>query len=127
VNHFVKKYSAKAGKKIKRIPKKVMRSLQAYYWPGNVRELENIIERAVVLTDSSILKLDKLFDHTLNSKKLGKYLTLKENEQSLIISALKDSNWVIEGENGAAARLDIAPSTLRDRMKKYGLKKRFSP
>jgi transcriptional regulator with GAF, ATPase, and Fis domain len=123
VNHFVKKYSTKMGKEIKSIPLDVMSDLQAYHWPGNVRELENIIERAVILSSGSNLEItEELLEHS--SKPQVDYLrTLKENERAFIIKVLEEADWVIQGKRGAAARLDIAPSTLRDRMRKYGIKK----
>jgi PAS domain S-box-containing protein len=124
VNHFIKKYSAKIGKKIESIPLNIMESIQAYHWPGNVREFENIIERAVVLTDCSTLQLDGQLDRS--SKPPGKsenLPTLKEYEHSFIFKTLEECDWVIQGKHGAAKRLGIAPSTLRDRMKKHGIKK----
>ena len=62
VNHFVKKYSAKIGKKIENIPQQVMETLEAYSWPGNVRELENVIERAVIITPDNTLRIDEQFN-----------------------------------------------------------------
>jgi PAS domain S-box-containing protein len=124
VNHFVKKYSTKVGRKIESIPIKVMNSLQAYHWPGNVRELENVLERAVILSSGLTLQLDELFDyHSEIVQESNNSLSLKENERSLILKALEESNWIIKGKGGAAARLDIPPSTLRDRIKTYGIKK----
>jgi PAS domain S-box-containing protein len=124
VNHFIKKYSTKVGKKIESIPQNVMDSLQTYNWPGNIRELENIIERAVILTKGFTLELDDPLEHP--SKPLEEsenLLTLKENERTFIFKMLEECNWVIQGEQGAAARLGIPPSTLRDRMKKHRLQK----
>jgi transcriptional regulator with GAF, ATPase, and Fis domain len=124
VNHFVQKYSAKIAKRIESIPLRIMTSLQSYQWPGNVRELENIIERAIILTDGSTLELDEFLEHSSDKPEPSKKLTtLKENEQVIIHNALEECNWMIEGKNGAAAHLDIGASTLRLKIKKYGFKR----
>jgi PAS domain S-box-containing protein len=124
VNYFVKRYSSKQGKKIESIPLKAISSLQAYQWPGNVRELENVIERAVILTDGLTLKSGDFFDlSSAKSEHSRKLTTLKENEQVIIQRALEQCRWVIEGKNGAAAHLGIGASTLRLKIKKYGFKR----
>jgi transcriptional regulator of acetoin/glycerol metabolism len=93
-----------------------------YHWPGNVRELENIIERAIILTEGRRLQLDEAFDLNVVPEITAKK-TLREVEQEMIRSALKDCAWKIEGDRGAATRLAMAPSTLRERIKKYGLER----
>jgi PAS domain S-box-containing protein len=124
VNHFIKKHSAKLGKTIDSVSLKLMSSLEDYHWPGNVRELENVIERAVILTKGSTLKLDELFDNVSTQLKNDeKPLTLRENERIIIQKALEECDWIVEGKRGAAVRLSIAPSTLRFRMKEYGFKR----
>jgi PAS domain S-box-containing protein len=124
VSHFVKKYSKKLGKKIENIPLDVMATLQAYSWPGNIRELENVIERAVILTDGSILRVDEFFGITAgNQDQAGNLPSLKENERLVIQKALEESRWVIEGRHGAATKLGIAASTLRKKIKEYGFKR----
>jgi len=124
VNHFIKRFCAKLGKKIETVPLDVMTSLQDYHWPGNVRELENVIERAVILSEGSILRLDELFDRfSTPLDQVEDLVTVKEAEKSLILKILEETNWMVGGKRGAAARLGIAPSTLRDRIKKFGLKR----
>jgi transcriptional regulator with GAF, ATPase, and Fis domain len=121
--HFLGKYSKKIGKRIDCIDGKVMQRLETYHWPGNVRELENIIERAVILTEGQNLQLDEAFE--INSPPLQMSLkTLGEVEQEMIQSALEQCKWKIEGDQGAAIRLAMAPSTLRERIRKYGLERR---
>jgi len=118
--HFLRKYSKKIGRAIDTIETPVMKRLKDYYWPGNVRELENIIERAVILTDGRLLQLDEVFD--INTPPMRERLkTLGEVEQEMIQAALKHCEWRIEGDSGAATRLAMAPSTLRERIKKYRL------
>jgi len=128
INHFVLKYSTKIGKKIKNIPLNVMHSLQAYHWPGNIRELENIIERAIILTNGPSFELEEELGTQSTPPRQGEKLpTLKENEEHLILKALEENSWVIEGKSGAALCLDIPPSTLREKMKKHGIRRPSNP
>ncbi|MCP5461914.1 MAG: sigma 54-interacting transcriptional regulator [bacterium] len=127
INHFTGKFSARMGKKIISIPQNTLKMLTHYAWPGNVRELENIIERAVILSSSDTLATDELFGHTLNKK--GSSLldaTLPEIEKKLIAETLEKCRWVIEGPHGAARRIGIPPSTLRDKIQRYGFTKPMS-
>lgn len=123
VNYFIKKYSAKAGKKIETVSQTVLETLQAYDWPGNVRELENIIERAVVVSQGNQFKLaDWLPMREAILQKDG-IATLEENERAHIIKALKKTAGRISGEQGAAKLLGINDKTLYSRMQKLGIKK----
>ena len=123
-HHFLFKYGAKIGKRIETIPDKVLESLQAYDWPGNVRELENVIERAIILTRGSALELDEQFNRRATPPETGQQpLTLQASERASILRALEECDWVIEGESGAAARLDLPASSLRSRMRKLGIRK----
>jgi PAS domain S-box-containing protein len=128
VRHFARRYGQKVGKVIDKIPQKVMTALQAYSWPGNVRELENIIERAVILSPGSILQLDERLDlvRTIEAQPTTS-LTLKEVEQNHILKVLEETGWRIEGEQGAAARLGLNPSTLRSRIEKLNIQKPQKP
>jgi transcriptional regulator with GAF, ATPase, and Fis domain len=120
----VKKYGAKLGKNIEIIPQQVMDVLQAYSWPGNVRELENIIERTTILAWGSTLELDDSFDalHEVEWPSTN-LLTLEEVERNHILGVLEQTNWRIEGQQGAALRLGLNPNTLRSRLKKLGITK----
>ena len=112
------------GKTIQKIPQKAQKTMNSYHWPGNIRELENVIERAVIVSSGSTLELDEGFSLLLKSaKQVNKNLTIKEMELNLIRKALEESNWIIQGRHGAAARLDMPPSTLRERIKKYNIEK----
>ena len=124
-HHFLKKYGAKIGKRFNAIDAPVLARLQAYYWPGNVRELENIIERAIILSDGSSLQLEEAFDLNVTSQQteLGDK-TIKQVEQEMMQNALEICGWKIEGANGAAVKLGVAPSTLRERIRKYGLQRK---
>lgn len=123
-SHFVTQYGAKLGKRIERIPQRVMHALQAYAWPGNVRELENIIERAVILTAGPTLEIDESLhvgSRTQATMQSGR--TLQDVEQAYILHVLEETAWRIEGAHGAAGRLGLRPSTLRSRMQKLGITK----
>jgi PAS domain S-box-containing protein len=120
VDAFTERYSKKMGKKINLIPSATMQALQEYPWPGNVRELESIIERAVILTSGNVLQLtDKL---EISSPLLSSAVrTLEDAKRNQILKILAETNWRIEGKNGAAAILGINSSTLRARMHKLGI------
>jgi len=121
--HFLNKYSIKIGKKISVIDESMIDRLKAYDWPGNVRELENVVERAIILSEGDSLQLDEALDASRAPTSLRSRSTLKEMELVMIQAALKDCGWKIEGKQGAALKLDIAPSTLRERIKRYGIQK----
>ncbi len=123
--HFLQKYGAKIGKRFNAIDAPVLALLQAYDWPGNVRELENIIERAIILSEGPSLQLEEAFDLNVTPQRQQQgEKTIKEVEQEMMQNALEACGWKIEGASGAAARLGVAPSTLRGRIKKCGLQRR---
>ena len=99
--------------------------LLSYDWPGNVRELANIIERAVIFSSEPTLIVDDVFSTGRPPLETtpDRPMTLKEMERTHIFKALDACNWKVEGTQGAAQQLKIAPSTLRDRMKKLGIQK----
>jgi formate hydrogenlyase transcriptional activator len=133
--YFTQKYRAKIGKKIDNIPASVAENLCNYDWPGNVRELENVIERAVILTADDTLRLDELPFRSSGSKERNQADvdssgelqndsdSLEQMEKKHILAILKECNWIIDGKRGAAKRLDMPASTLRDRMKKLNIKR----
>lgn len=124
VRFFVDKYARRIGRQIKSIPKAAMKVLEAYSWPGNVRELEHVIERAVITAEGSVLKLadrlEPLHDAHAAERPL-KELAAMEREH--IERVLKETSWRIEGPKGAAAILQLHPSTLRFRIKKLGIRR----
>ncbi len=122
-HHFMHKYGVKIGKRIESIEAPLMARMQAYEWPGNVRELENIIERAIILSDGDTLQLDEAFDLNIHPRSHQGPKTIREVEKEMIQAALEDCDWKIEGQHGAATRLDMAPSTLRERIKKFGIRR----
>jgi len=122
-NFFVNKFSNALKKNIKRIHPNVMNFLQEYAWPGNIRELENFIERAVINSSGNILCMVEMFEAKTLDIDRFQTKSLAEFEFDYIGYILQKTNWVIEGERGAAKILAINPSTLRARMRKLGLKK----
>jgi transcriptional regulator with GAF, ATPase, and Fis domain len=121
VAHFVEIYSRRIGKGIERIPEEVMSALCAYAWPGNIRELQNLIERAVILSDDGELPnpLPKVGMATVAlASRLG---TLTDANRALISETLEASGWMIGGRGGAADRLGVKRSTLYAKMKKLGI------
>ena len=119
--HFLRKFSGEMGKEIPGLSKAMLASLVAYSWPGNVRELQNVVERAVILHQGQG-PLDQALD--VPAVKLATTAaprTLREMEIELMIEALEACDWVVGGKQGAARRLDIPASTLRERMARYGI------
>ena len=102
------------------IQNETMKALHDYSWPGNVRELESIIERAVILCPGPTLQLaDK---REISSPPLSSAVrTLEETERNQILKIFSETEWRIEGKDGAAAILGLHPSTLRARMHKLGI------
>ncbi len=120
LNHFVNKFCKKLGKQTKAISQDTIKALQQYNWPGNVRELENLVERAIIVSQGPKLQ----FDLQPRANKLDyQPKRLQDFEREHIILVLEEADWKISGKNGAASVLDINPSTLRSRMKKLGIKK----
>ena len=122
VRHFAQKFAQRMKKRIETIPSEAMKALQAYHWPGNVRELENFIECAVILTQGSDLfvsveELKRTPSHTPNSQPT----TLEQAEREHILKALRESDWIIGGSAGAAAKLGMKRTTLQSKMQKLGI------
>ena len=120
VQAFIEQYSRKLGKQITSIQKETMKALQDYPWPGNVRELESIIERALILCPGPVLQLADKLEISLPTLSSA-VRTLEETERNQILKILSETQWRIEGKDGAAAILGLHPSTLRARMHKLGI------
>jgi formate hydrogenlyase transcriptional activator len=131
--YFAKKHSLRMNKRIDSISKETIDALCSYHWPGNVRELENFIERAVILTSDSELQapLNELLTTSGNGSEASpsgpaavpaKSSSLEDVERAHIEDVLRQTRGVIGGKGGAAEILGLPISTLRNRMKKLGLK-----
>jgi len=123
VRQFVSKTGKKIGKSIDIIPDKFISILNEHYWPGNIRELENIVERAVITSNTNVLTLKHALIKSKSSPDKELSGSLEEVERNYILQVLNSCNWKIEGQSGASIALGLNPSTLRSRMLKHGLKK----
>ena len=121
VHFFVETLTARLGKHLERVDDQTMRQLLDYAWPGNVRELKNVIERAVILSQGPALEVELDLGGRNAPAGDAPLASLEEVERSHIVRALEASNWVLEGEHGAAGVLGLHPNTLRSRMKKKGI------
>jgi formate hydrogenlyase transcriptional activator len=122
--HFLEIYSVKLLRSCTDIDQESLERLIRYTWPGNVRELENVIERALILSHEPILRIDQ---HVLGSQDSSFTASppagLQDLERWQIQQTLILTKWRIEGSDGAAVRLGIHASTLRSRMKQFGIKR----
>jgi formate hydrogenlyase transcriptional activator len=118
VRHFTELCGRRMNKKIDEVPPETMDALVRYHWPGNVRELQNFIERAVILSPQSILRAPTSELEPFPYHNEFPMSGLAEVERDHILRALEATNWVIGGQNGAAARLGMKRTSLVYRMKK---------
>jgi formate hydrogenlyase transcriptional activator len=117
---YIRQSQWRLGKRIERVPQRVMAAFTAYPWPGNVRELHNVLEHALIVSPGPSLVLDGIeLAATTHPGAAGQ--TLAEVERAHIYSVLEACAWRIKGVNQAAERLGLKPSTLRSRMKKLGI------
>ena len=117
--HFVRRFAERQGKAISHIPDTITRALQSYNWPGNIRELQNVIERAVVETRTSVLVTPGLEAQPVPAPSAVR--TLAQVEREHILATLTETNWTLGGWNGAAARLGLSRTTLISKMQRLGI------
>jgi formate hydrogenlyase transcriptional activator len=138
VRHFVQQFSRRMNRSIDTIPSETMTTLVRYHWPGNIRELQNVIERAVILSSGSVLKVPtdelRLRDSSVlrdsgsdapavvDGSKGRLRSALNDAERQEIVATLEKTNWKVAGPNGAAALLGMNRSTLQSRMQKLGVR-----
>ena len=141
VHYFVARYAAKTGRHVTSVDPRTMHRLVGYAWPGNIRELENVVERAVILSRGPVLEVDpemlpggdaaatpgaRVLDTSADGAGPSHAAappaatSLADKQRSHILEVLRATDWVIDGESGAARKLGLQPSTLRGRMKKLG-------
>jgi len=127
VRYFTARYATRMQKSVDQVSIKAMNELPQYSWPGNVRELQNFIERAVILSPGKVLRLplSELNQHNsladIPGQSPGSRLTLKDANREHIIQALAETNWIIGGLKGAAARLGLKRTTLISKMQRLGI------
>jgi transcriptional regulator with GAF, ATPase, and Fis domain len=121
VAHFVEIYGRRMSRQIEHIPQTTMSAFTSYQWPGNIRELQNLIERAVILSDDGVLPNPLPAAEPLAITTSPASTTLKDSERTLILRTLESVGWVIGGAKGAAAKLGLKRTTLIHKMQKLGI------
>jgi len=123
VTHFVETCGRRMGREIEHIPSETMSALSSYQWPGNIRELQNLIERAVILSNDGVLPnpLPPAGTRGIAIASATPVTTLRASEHTLILRTLEEVSWVIGGPKGAAAKLGLKRTTLIHKMQKLGI------
>ena len=128
VEYFVDRYARKMGKKIRGVDRQTLDLLQSYSWPGNVRELQNLIERAVIVSETESLSVDEAWLASKASRRTERGRSLSESlvklEKETIEAALTECKGRVYGPLGAATKLGIPPSTLGSKIKSLKIDKR---
>jgi len=125
VGYLIDRYAKKAGKNIRNIGKKTMELFHSYNWPGNIRELQNVVERAVILSEGETFFVDEAWlrrvapESAVTSVPLVPHLA--EHEREMLESALRESGGVVGGPTGAAVKLGIPRQTLESKIRKLGI------
>ncbi|HVU50317.1 MAG TPA: sigma 54-interacting transcriptional regulator, partial [Polyangia bacterium] len=142
---FLRRFARQAGKRIEGFAPEAMRRLEGYRWPGNVRELQNVVERAVILETGRLVGVEALPElGAASAAELGPApaapgasapvgephrafvrlpRTIDAVERDYVARTLAETDWIIEGDRGAARRLGLHPNTLRSRLKRWGLRR----
>jgi transcriptional regulator with GAF, ATPase, and Fis domain len=123
---FVARFAARFNQPIDSIPDQVMAVLKAHDWPGNIRELQNFIERAVLFSPGSVLRLPLDLKQTVKQIPDSVSRTLADAEREHILETLRQTDWLIGGQDGAANRLGLPRTTLIYKMRKLGIETRRS-
>jgi PAS domain S-box-containing protein len=127
VEYFIDRFGKKTGKKFKTINRKTLQLFQEYGWPGNIRELQNVIERAVILSDGDTFSVDETWvkrePPQVASPGAALSSALLRQEKEMIEAALAESHGRISGPTGAAANLGLPTQTLDSKIKRLGINK----
>jgi transcriptional regulator with GAF, ATPase, and Fis domain len=137
VQFFIQKYGPRVGRHMNSVDEATMQRLMDYQWPGNIRELENIVERSLILATSGVFTIEAQFlpahvhvptvEASAQRDQGASAGKLDSVQREHICTILQQSNWVLEGERGAARRLGMKPATLRHRMKRLGIYRPGNP
>jgi len=125
LEYFVARYSKESGKKIRQISKQTLKLLRCYQWPGNIREFQNIVERAVILSENDTFVVDDgwLKTESAESSPRRGLSALEDEEVEMIEAALADTHGRVSGTSGAAAKLGIPRQTLESKIRRLGIEK----
>jgi formate hydrogenlyase transcriptional activator len=127
VEYFIDRFGKKAGKKFRTIDRKTLKLFQAYGWPGNVRELQNVIERAVILSEGDIFCVDETWlkrqAPQFAGPTAGLNSALQRQEKGMIEAALAESAGRVSGPGGAATKLGLPRPTLDAKIRRLGINK----
>jgi transcriptional regulator with GAF, ATPase, and Fis domain len=127
VGFFLTAFARKLGKRLDGFARADMERLSSWAWPGNVRELQNVVERAAILAEGPLARLDAIplgptsEEAPASAEAPPSAATIVEVERAHITAVLERAAWVVEGKAGAASILGLHPNTLRSRMKKLGI------
>src|SRR6202051_1508950 len=127
VTHFVEIFGRRVGRQIEQIPQETMSALSSYQWPGNIRELQNLVERAVILSNNGVLPNPLPTTASKDAAISPAATTLRDSEHALILQTLEEVRWVIGGPKGAAAKLGLKRTTLIHKMQKLGIRRPALP
>jgi formate hydrogenlyase transcriptional activator len=120
--HLIRKYSGRMNRQIEKVRPEDMNALVRYPWPGNVRELQNVIERAVIMTSSTVLDHSPIAElNRVTRNCSNRPRSLADAEREHILQALRETEWVLGGPNGAAAQLQVRRTTLIYKMRRLGI------
>jgi formate hydrogenlyase transcriptional activator len=129
IRHFVQKHAVRMDRNIETISMQALEALTNYDWPGNIRELQNVIERSVVLSSGSelLVTLPEFDDRSVHLMPQGRVSNISDtsDERARILQVLKETNGMVGGANGAAARLGLKRTTLQSRMRRYNIARLF--
>ena len=126
VEYFVGRFAKGASKNIRKIGKRTLEQLSVYHWPGNIRELQNVVERAVILTEGDTFEVDESWlkrESADPSRPREGLSALADREAEMIAAVLADTRGRISGPSGAAAKLGIPRQTLESKIKRLGIDK----
>jgi formate hydrogenlyase transcriptional activator len=133
VTHFVKLFSRRMGKQVDSIPPEIMAAFQWYSWPGNIRELQNLVERAVILSQDGVLpnplhkkQTELMIPNLHHTRTFPSSTTLEDSDRALIVETLEQVGWIVGGPRGAAAKLGLKRTTLLAKIRKFGISKPVS-
>ena len=133
VNHFVNMFSRRMKKQVEHIPLETMTAFQSYSWPGNIRELQNLVERAVIVSQNGELpnplhkrRTDFVVPNLHRPHALRSSMTLEDSDRTLIVETLEQAGWVVGGPRGAATKLGLKRTTLLAKMRRLGISRPIS-